>query len=252
MRRHAEDVSALLQAQKTRFLLVCALCLITFVLLIFMFSPYFSISEIHITGNQRVSEEEILARLEIDRGTHLLLFNTRAASERILENNFIGYANFERVLPGRLQVHITERRLTAYAEQAGGFIFLDDNGRVLDVRSYMTDSLPILDGLQFTRFALGEILEVPDPEAFNVIVQYAQLLNHHGLIERVSHINVADATNIRINIANIEFNVGGITDADEKIRTIAAVLYEMPNVGQIPGFMDLRDRHTDYFFEILQ
>ncbi|MCL2224206.1 MAG: FtsQ-type POTRA domain-containing protein [Defluviitaleaceae bacterium] len=250
--QNERDIAELLQSRKTRFLLVAMLCTTTFVLLIFLFSPYFNINEVHIIGNSRVSEDEIRDSLEVTRSSHLLLFNTRTAGQRVLENMYIGAVEFERILPGRLIVTVTERRLTAYVEHTGGFLFLDDTGRVLDVRQYITDSLPILEGLQFTRFQLGEILEVPDTAAFNVIVQYAQLLNHHGLIQRVSHINVTDAANIRINIENIEFNVGGISDADEKIRTISAIIAAKPNVGLIPGFVDLRERRQDNFFEILQ
>jgi len=249
------DISAILQARKTRFLLVTMLCTTIFVLLIFLFSPYFSINEVYIHGNSRISQDEIRSRLEVSEGSHLLLFNTRAASRRVLENTYIDKVEFERILPGRLRVTITERRLTAFVEHTGSFLFLDDNGRVLDVRDYITDSLPMLEGLQFTRFHIGEILEVPEPAAFSVIVQYAQLLNHHNLIDNVSHINVSDAANIRINIMNIEFNVGGISDADEKIRTIDAILQSKPNVGLIPGFMDLRDLrqlHGEYVFEMLQ
>jgi hypothetical protein len=246
------DIAAMLQARKTRFLLVAALSATTFALLIFLFSPYFSISEIYIIGNSRVSEEEIRSRLGVSPGTHLLLFNTRTAGERVRENHFVGGVQFERVLPGRLRVYVSERRLTSYVEHTGGFLFLDDYGRVLDVRAYITDSLPVLEGLNFSGFRLGEILEVPDPIAFNVIVQYAQLLNHHGLIFRVSHINVADPANIRINIENIEFNVGGITDADWKIRAIAEIVDNMPNLGLIPWIADLRERRDDIHLEMLQ
>jgi len=249
---HERDISEILQARKTRFLLVAMLSTTTFVLLILLFSPYFNISEIYIHGNSRVSQEEIRTRLEISEGSHLLLFNVRAARRRITENTYIGDVQFERVLPGRLHVTVTERRLTAFVEHTGGFLFLDDFGRVIDVRDYITDSLPMLEGLHFTRFQLGEILEVPDPAAFSVIVQYAQLLNHHNLIDRVSHSNVSDAANIRINIEKMAFNVGGISDADAKIRTIVQILQEFPNAGLIPGIMDLRELQTDYVFEMLQ
>jgi cell division septal protein FtsQ len=243
------------ELRKRRFginVLVAARSAVTFVLLILLFSPYFNIEEIYIQGNSRISQEEILSRLQVSEGSHLLLFNTRAARKRVLENTYIGEVEFERILPGRLRVVVTERRLTAFVENAGGYLFLDDNGRVLDIRDYITDSLPMLEGLRFTRFQRGEILEVPDPAAFSVIVQYAQLLNRHELIDRVSHVNVSDAANIRIHIEKIEFNVGGVSDADYKIRWIAAILDDLPNVGLMPGFVDLRERKTDIVFEILQ
>jgi cell division septal protein FtsQ len=175
-----------------------------------------------------------------------------------MQNVYISDVEFERVTPGRLYVTVTERRLTAYIfiEHTGSFLFLDEYGRVLEIRTFFDEPFPVLEGLHFTRFQLGEILDVPDTAAFNVIVQYAQLLNHHGLIHYVSHINVSDASNIRIRIYNIEFNVGGVTNADEKVRTIVAMLESMREEGLypelLPGFVDMSDTAPEYFFTILQ
>ncbi|MCL1863527.1 MAG: FtsQ-type POTRA domain-containing protein [Defluviitaleaceae bacterium] len=239
--------------RKIRFISAAIICAITLAALIFLFSPYFHISTIVIEGNMRVSREEVLTRLETTSTTHLLFFNTGTARGRLAQNMYISDVTFERVLPDRLYVYISERRLTAYVEHIpGSFLFLDDHGRVLEIRSSTSDPLPILEGLEFTRFQLGEILEVPDATAFNIIVQYAQLINHHNLAPRVSHINVADPTNIRIIIdANKEFNVGNsLIGADERIRWIVAAVNEIP--PDIPGFMDLRYLRDQHSFELLQ
>jgi|GEM_PF-267333 len=242
-----------IQRMRVRFIFATAICSVTLVLLIFMFSPFFRIQEVTIVGNIRVTNEEIneLLRIGASESSHLLLYNTQAAQKRLLENMYISSVEFERILPGQLHVTVQERRLTAFFEHSyGSFLYLDDYGRVLDVRTYFTEALPVLVGLRFTRFQVGEVLEVPDPSAFNVVVQYAQLLNQHDIIDRVSYINVNDPTNIRIIISNKEFNVGGVSNADEKIRTISAVLDTMPNADLIPGYMDLREIRREYFFEI--
>lgn len=237
---------------RTRFYLAISVGLVLFFALFFLLSPFFYVETIEIAGDSRVSREEILERLDVGNNTHLLLFNTRQARSRLMENMYIGNVEFERVLPGRMQVNITERRLTAFFEHSpGSFLYLDDYGRVLEIKTFFTDPLPVLQGLSFTRFQLGEILEVSDVTAFNAIVQYAQLLNHHDLIEHVSYINVSDTSNIRIIIKSIEFNVGTAANAGEKILTIQEIITKMPNVGLIPGFVDLREIRREYFFVML-
>jgi cell division septal protein FtsQ len=239
--------------KSTRFYLAAIIGTIALFALFFLFSSFFHVREVIIGGNQLISDEEIHMRLNIGENTHLLLYNARNARRRIMLNNYVGDVRIERAMPGRLYVNVVERRLTAYVEHMpGSFLFLDDTGRVLEIRNFFTEPLPVLIGLQFTRFQIGEVLEVPDPAAFNVIVQYTQLLYHYGLINQVSHINVADASSIRILIHNIEFDVGGVTNADEKVRVIVQVLETMPNVGLIPGFMNLREIRPQYSFEILQ
>ncbi|MCL2217116.1 MAG: FtsQ-type POTRA domain-containing protein [Defluviitaleaceae bacterium] len=222
--------------------------------LLFLISPFFHIGTVIIEGTSTVSVREVTERLEIQRDTNLLFFNTRAARRRVMENLYIGDVEFRRGFPDRLYVDVRERRLAAYVQHTpGSFLFLDYFGRVLEVRSYFTQPLPILEGLQFTRFQLGEILEVPDPVAFSAVVQYAQFLYQHGLIDRVTHMNVTDASNIRILVdGRMEFNVGNAVRADEKIRTIIEVLEQMPNPEVISGFMCLREIRSEFVFVVLQ
>ena len=235
-----------------KFTIALIICVIAFSAVVFMFSPFFYIREIIITGNNTVSQTEIINRLEADTSSNLLFFNTRAARRRVMENLYIADVNFHRDLPGRLNVQIRERRLAAYVQHApGSFLYIDEQGRVLEVRSVTSGTLPIVEGLNFTRFVLGEVLDVPDSAAFNIVTLYAQLVYRHGLVCRVTHINVSDTANTRILVGNIEFNVGGMSDAEVKVGIIAGILAEMPEVELARGIVDLREIRGEYFFEIL-
>ena len=241
-----------MNVKSLKFKIAVGVGTVALAVLLWLASPFFHMRELEITGNMRVSPEEIRHRLGVDSSTNLLFFNTRAARRRVMENFYIGEVYFTRSLPRRLHIEVRERRLTAYVEHMGSILFLDDHGRVLEVRSFVTETLPFLEGLNLTRFQLGELLEVPDPVAFSAVFLYAQLLNQYRLIERVSYINASDSSNIRIIMYNIEFNVGGISQADEKIRTLVEILDNMPNLGTVAGFMDMREIRDEYFFQILQ
>jgi len=218
-----------------------------------MVSPIFFIYDIVIEGNSRVSDSDIRSRLNISATSNIFLFDTIAARERILGNFYIADVSFTREPPGRLHVTVLERRLSAYVEHMpGSFLFLDDHGRVLEVSGNITETLPILEGLQFTRFQIGEILEVPDHVDFAKIVHYTQLLVAYELIANVTYINVADPMNLRILVGHKEFHLGGISNADEKVRTMAAILAELPADGTVRGSLDLREVRGEYFFSILQ
>ena len=238
-----------------RFKGAIIVCIIAFATVLFLFSPFFYLDEIIISGYNTVSQEEIRERLGADRTTNVLFFNQNAARRRITENLYISDVTFTRSLPGRLYVEVRERRLAAYVEQSPGtFLFIDDHGRVLEVRSSITQPLPIIEGLNFTHFALGEILDVPDRTAFNIMTHYAHLVYRHGLVCRVTHINVADTSNTRILFGYVEFNVGCLQDAEAKVRIIAGMLEEIPEVETARGSVDLRDisgERGEFFFTIL-
>ena len=235
-----------------KFKVAMIVCALAFGLVLFLFSSFFYVDEIIISGENVVSRDEIIERLGADRTTNVLFFNPRTARNRILENLYIADVNIARGLPNRLYVYVQERRLAAYIEHAPGmFLYIDDFGRVLEIRSFMVQPLPIVVGLNFTHFAIGEVLDVPDRTAFNIVTQYAQLIYRHGLICQVSYINVSDTANTRILVGYVEFNVGCLTDAEAKIRTIASIMEEMPGAEQARGFVDLTEIRDEYFFVIL-
>ena len=220
--------------------------------ILFLVSPYFHIEEVVIQGNVRVPHSDIRERLDITTTTNILMFNTTAARRRIMANLYVGDVVFRRDLPGRLYVTIFERRLSAYVQYRNNFLYLDDSGRVLEVRPYFSESRPILEGLQFTRFQLGEILDVENPIDFAGVVLYTQLLTTHNLIHSITYINVSDPANIRILVNYLEFHVGGTSDADEKVRTIAEILNELPDASRMRGFIDMRTIRPQFFLELLQ
>jgi len=235
-----------------KFKVAAVIGLLCFMAVIFMFSPIFLLQEVIISGYNTVEYDEIRGRLGADYSTNLLLFSTSDARRQIMENLYISEVSFRRQMPGRLYVHVRERRLVAYIEHTpGSFLYMDEQGRVLEVRSFTSQPLPLVVGLNFTSFALGEILDVPDHDAFNIVTQYAQHVYRHGLAGRVTYIDVSDTANTRILLGYVEFNVGGLRDAEEKISIIAGIINEMPDAEHARGFVDLREINDEFFFEIL-
>jgi hypothetical protein len=235
-----------------KFKVTIGLCAIVLGFVLFLVSPYFGAREIIITGNTAVASAEIHERLEMTLGVNILLFNTAAARRRIMENLYIDSVGFSRTLPGRVYVNVRERRVIGYIEHSpGSFLFVDETGRVLEVRSNFTEPLPVVTGLPVTSFQLGERLEVPVPAVFSTVAQYAMALQWHGLATFVTHIDVSDPLNVRILFPNIEFNVGDAHNADEKVRVMTEILLSLPNVASYRGFMDLREITDRFFFTIL-
>ena len=238
----------------SRKLVVAAagLFILALLTLVFLASPMFHVTHVVIDGNIRTPDEEIIGRLRVHETTNLVFFGTRAARERLMENFFIGDVSFRRELPNILHVEIYERRLMGYVEHLGFYLYLDDFGTVLDIRSYMYDPRPLLTGLHIRSFQLGERIDVPDTVALHAVVHYSLLLYHHELIDRVTRMDVSDTNNIRILVNYWEFNVGGVMGADEKLRVMIAMLDAMPDYDMMRGRTDLRHLGPQFFFEILQ
>jgi PAS domain-containing protein len=237
--------------RKIKFILLLIISGLALGAVTFMFSPFFHITDITVLGTETISHNHILERAMAD-GENIFLFNTRQAQERILGNLYIDSVQFDKDLPRSLTVTIRERRLSAYVEYMQGmFLYIDEVGRVLEVNPFFTKQCPVVTGLRFNRFNLGEILEVEDQAVFRHVVQYAQLIYQYNLADWISHLDVSDRFNIKIMVNHVEFNVGDGRNGEEKIRNIIAMMEVMPNPETIRGFVDMREVQDQYVFKIL-
>ena len=220
--------------------------------ILFAVSPAFHFTEIHVAGNQQIEDAEILIRAGLDVPVNFFLFRPGRARENIMGNHYIDRVSFNRTFPGILEIAVEERFLSGYIEYLDGmFLYMDENGRVLEVRSYMEEELPIITGLRFSNLHLGEPLEVDNPEAFSTVVTFARLLNRHGLTGIVSQLDVSDPANTRLRLYNIEIYLGDTTGANEKILTLREIVDVWPVVRYARGFLDLRELDSEYIFRNL-
>lgn len=235
-----------------RFKIILTVCVVASATVLFMFSPYFYIAEITVNGNDSIEQTEILTRTGIQRTTNMFLFNESEARKRIIENLYIDNVQFTKSLPNKLTITIRERHLSGYVEyMPGKYLYIDEYGRVLEINSFFAERLPVVGGLKFDKFQLGETLEVEDTAAFKTVVTYARLLIKHDLTEQVSRLDVSDGGNTRIFMYHIEFNVGDGLNADEKIRTMKDIADKLPNADKIKGSVDLREIRSQYVLKIL-
>ena len=169
-----------------------------------------------------------------------------------MANHYIDHVRFDRSLPGSIEITVYERFLSGFVEYIGGmFLYICENGRVLEVRSYMAEDLPIIMGLQFSHVHLGEPLMVDNVDAFGTVTALAQLLNRNGLMETISWIDVSDPANTRLRLYNIEVYLGDIRGSHEKISTLREIVNEWPVVRDARGFLDLRELDSEYIFRNL-
>ncbi|MCL2399208.1 MAG: FtsQ-type POTRA domain-containing protein [Defluviitaleaceae bacterium] len=218
-------------------------------LILFMFSPFFNFTNITVTGNVQIETEEILTRAKLDYSTNFFLFSPNQVRQNIMENHYIDRVMFRRVFPNTLIITIQERFLSGYIKFLEGvYLYIDEQGRVLDVRPYRGEDLPIITGLRFSQFHLGQPLEVDYPDTFNTVVIYAQLLNQHNLVEYVSQMDVSNPSNTRIRIYNIEVQLGDTQNAHEKILTLKEIIQVWSDFRIERGVLSLQEIAHQYIF----
>lgn len=114
-----------------------------------MHSRLLQVSRVVVTGNQRLSNGEVLVLMDGLVGSNILAANLENWRRRVLACPWVEDATLRRSLPSTIEVSVTERYPIAVGRIGDELYLVDDRGVVIDDFGprYADLDLPILDGL---------------------------------------------------------------------------------------------------------
>jgi cell division protein FtsQ len=92
-------------------------------------SDYFKLTEVTISGNERLKNEDLLSSAAIKLGVNIFAVDIASARRKLLENPWIETAELVRRLPGSIIIRIAERKPRALVNLDVLYL-VDDMGRV--------------------------------------------------------------------------------------------------------------------------
>ncbi|MDE6181779.1 MAG: FtsQ-type POTRA domain-containing protein, partial [Eubacteriales bacterium] len=149
--------------------IILGIAIFIFIILILMLSPWLNIKQIEINGLKRLEENQIIREVGLDKETNLLAFNTLKAKASLKKNYYIKDVKIKKVFPDKIIFEINERELAGYIPYIDHYLYIDKNGFIVDIKHNYTEKLPLITGLKFDKFILGETLDIEDKDAFNVV-----------------------------------------------------------------------------------
>ena len=105
------------------------------------------ISQITVSGLQRISENEVLARVGHAPGTNVLRVDLAQARESIEQIARVHHATVKRVWPNEIVIVIVEREPIGLARIDGEILQMDADGVVLPIDPLAGTDYPVLSGL---------------------------------------------------------------------------------------------------------
>ncbi len=112
-------------------------------------APVLQIDRIVISGNGRVSSDDVLAALNGLRGENIIWTDLESWRRRLLASPWIRDAAFRRSLPSTIEISVAEREPIGIGRVKGQLYIVDERGAVIDQYGpqYGDLDLPIIDGL---------------------------------------------------------------------------------------------------------
>ena len=150
-----------------------------------------SVRHIAVSGNVRLSSGEVLALLDGLHGTSMVSVDLEGWREKLLASPWVSEATLRRVLPGTVDVLVSERVPLGIGRIGTTLFLIDEAGDVIDEYgpNYQDFDLPIIDGL-----AAAPRGGLVDPERSALAARLlAALQTRPDLARRVSQIDVSDA-----------------------------------------------------------
>ncbi len=222
--------------------LFCLILLATIITL--FFTPFFKISEIRVVGNEVLTQEQVKGLLTFKENDNVFLFNKLKNKKSILNNHYVKSVNINRILPKTVEILIEEYKLRGYVPYSGSYLYIDGEGRVLDVQKEISKSLPVVEGLKFTNVNVGEILKVENPSTFETMVHLSKLFEKYELLSNVMRVDITDVNNIHLYTGNIDINFGSFDDANRKLLMLIEVLKTFDT--SVPGTINLTADKATY------
>jgi cell division protein FtsQ len=123
-----------------------------------------------VTGENRLSEKQVLQQAQIKKGINIFSLNLSKARKRLLAHSWIVEAEVSRELPSGINIRIQEHKPLAILDLGRKFI-INTSGEIFkEMAASDPDHLPIINGLRFSDINVrGKPLSIPFKAVMNVM-----------------------------------------------------------------------------------
>lgn len=210
-------------------------------------SPVFAVDKIVMNDLHYFTKDEICSQIGLFSGTNGIFFN-KLKAENILEGSpYISSVKISFKLPNTMIVSISENKIIGYIKYLGSYLYIDRTGCVLDIKKETEESLPIIEGLDFSSFTINKEIPVENLEAFQAALTVSNSMSKYGVLDDAVSINVSDTDNLYAYINNVKVLLGDNSRMEEKIKTMAEAAKEIPEEDM--GTLDLTDLSKPIIFK---
>ena len=159
-----------------------------------------TVTKITVSGNTKLSRGEVVSLLDEIRGKNMVFLDLEDWRKKLTSSPWVADAALRRVLPGTVDVFISERQPMGIARIADALYLIDHGGAIIDEfgPNYAEFDLPIIDGLSGAPQDGGGLVD--DARAALVARLLASVRDHPGLAKRVSQIDVTDLRDVVVTL----------------------------------------------------
>lgn len=213
------------------------ICLV-FIAIVFAFQ-LINVNVITVVGNKIYSEELIKEIVDINEKTNLFVYKLASKDIELeeypyIENIDIKYRSFNNV-----DIVVTEKSIISYIPYMGKYLCLSKDGTVIDYTNDLQKDIPIVHGISFDHFVIGDKLFNDETEIFKSILEIALKMKRFEIKIDYIDFNYNDPKQIVLKIDKISIFIGDINDINRKFELLNELITKLPI--DVEGTIDLTD-----------
>lgn len=216
-------------------------------IIVAMLSPLFNIKNIKVEGIEKLSESQIISLSEIVLGENTFKINKGKVIKSIKQNPYIESVSIKRKLPSELEITIKERVTTFLIEYAGSYLYINNQGYILEISTEKLE-MPIIQGIITSTedFKEGNRLCVEDLKKLDTVIKIVDLAKNAEIYNILTRIDIENKDDYKIAFESEEkiAYLGDSSNLSTKMLNIKAILEKESGIpGEIFVNVDLNSSY---------
>ena len=201
----------------------------------YLTTPVFNISNVEVYGNEKNSVETYISLSKINVGnTNIFAVTENRIKNNLKENSYVEDVTIKRRLPNVLEINIVERKVEYQIKYSNNYIYLDDQGHILEISEEKQD-VPNIDGFYTIKesVSVGQRLIQEDLVKLNIVAKIINYCKYNTIENKITDINVADDANYILYFKKDKKTVylGDASNLSERLRMLKTILKNEKNKG---------------------
>lgn len=218
--------------------------------LVLVFSLFFKINTVTISGDKVYSQKMVTEKSGIVIGENLFKVNEAKLSEKLSKDlPYIKSVTVERKLPDTIIINVKAAKEVAAVTTKKGFVLLDETGKVLDKNaSILKENVAVVKNVKLKEYIEGEKVVLTDDKKTETLIKVFEAIKNTD-IQLLTEIDLKNVNDIKIKYDDrITFAVGSTTNIETKLaRGMAALEKENEINAYSEGTLDLKTEPYVYF-----
>lgn len=238
------------KSKKIKMLIISILVLIAIIAA--MLSPLFNIKNIQVVGNIILSSEEIISLSGIKTEENMFKVMKLKTIDRIKENAYINEVAIHKKLPNTIEIQVKERKPSFMLEYGNGYVYLSNQGYMLEISSIKKD-IPTILGTTTSKenYKPGNRLNKDDLEKLGTVIKIMAVAKTHNIENLITTIDISNSDNYTLRLEQEKKTVylGDCSYLETRMSSLMSILENEKDIeGEIFINMNINTRKP-YFRE---